>query len=229
MQSTQPNALEDYKETLKDNFPVYVDGIGEFDTIIAFIKYCNISRNVLQKIYNDNPIDWVEIAVAKDTGPFYLGDKEYPNRSTVAREIGLTNKSLADQANVKGYECIQDYLDYMYDNKAKYNGKVIYNSSTLSEATGLDIMTCTGIMRLLLSEENVEDKTSKLAELVNNRKQIIKAVNRIDPTVNSVTDFRNKYNLNSYIMRVAEETNLTFEERVEYLSRKMLENRNVAI
>lgn len=205
------------KKALRDYFPAEIDGIGSFETLTSFLKYCNASNTSARTAHENHSEQWMEELMNKDTGPYYFEDVEYRTKSHIAKRLGITSKKLTNNSRDFGGTNVQEYLDYLEDNKLYYRGYPIYNSNTLSEATELSVRACSGILRRLKECSTIEEKQEKLHKLVNSRRQVIQIVKQLDPTVESVTDFTKKYKMPKETLMALEEMETTFEQRKQKL------------
>ncbi|MER2114263.1 MAG: hypothetical protein ABS904_00740 [Solibacillus isronensis] len=207
------------KKALRDYFPAEIEGIGSFETLSSFLKYCNVSNTSARTAHENHSEQWMEELINKDTGPFYFEDVEYKTKSLIAKRLGITSKKLTNLSRDFGGLNVQEYLDHLEDNKLHYKGYPVYNANTLSEATELTVRACSGILRRLKECYTIEEKQEKLHKLVNSRRQVIQIVKQLDPNVESVTDFTKKYNMPKETLMALEEMDTTFEQR----KRKMKE------
>lgn len=205
------------KKALRDYFPAEIEGIGSFQTLTSFLKYCNVSNTSARTAYENHSEQWMDELVNKDSGPYYFEDVEYRTRTQVAKRLGITSKKLSSKSKEFGGASIQDYLDHLEENKLHYKGYPIYNANTLSEATELSVKACSGILRRLKECSTIQEKQYKLHILVNSRRQVIQIVKQLDPTVESVTDFTKKYNMPKETLMALEEMETTFEQRKDKL------------
>lgn len=212
---------KEVRKTLGKSFPVYVEGIGYFKKLNDFMRYCNASRGVIQKAFNDYPDNWVEMMVSKDTGPYYVDGVETLTKREVASKLGFTPKSLAEKVASNSYISTQDYIDFLEETSVKYEGELIYSAAQLAKKIGFNVKSCSGMLRKARALDKPEDRESLLMKTIQNRIELKQIINAIDSSANSLDEFLCKYPLNRITLIRLSEIDKPIEYKIQRL-RKLI-------